>query len=191
MLMFQNKREFRSLLNRSFWTAVACASLCVPLAPLHADRPDLRVISANDLRFGSFAVIGRGYRIVRPSGDVESVGLFSTGGGDTGPARFTVQYDRGNNGRRRLNLKVDLVFSSAPVVTEEGVVARLTSYRTDLPNYPAVSAGQVIQIEIPNCVQRVCSKTFNLGGRLDVTRNYGGALIEVPIPVDAVLTSVR
>ena len=107
------------------------------------------------------------------------------------PARFTIRYDRGNASRRRLNLRIQLVLSAAPVVTQGGIVARLTSYTTDLPRAGVVQAGRVIEVDIPNCVQRVCSTSFAVGARLDIRRNFGGGNIEIPIPVDAVLISVR
>ncbi|MGB7408592.1 MAG: DUF4402 domain-containing protein, partial [Pontixanthobacter sp.] len=168
---------------------LALIGLCAP--PAHAARPQLRIVSEGELRFGSFAVMDSGYRIVGPNGGVQSSGIFSITSGDTGPARFTIQYDRGNNGRRRLNLRIQLVLSATPVVTEKGIVARLSSYRTDLPGAGAVQPGRIIELNIPNCTQRVCSKSFSLGARLDIERSFGGGQIEVPIPIDAVLISVK
>nr|WP_161593743.1 DUF4402 domain-containing protein [Parerythrobacter lutipelagi] len=157
----------------------------------HADFPRLRVIPESELRFGEFAVMDRGYRIVGPTGTVQSVGIFSTTNSGTGPARFKVSYDRGNNSRRRLDLKIELRFSATPMQTQGGLVTRLTQYQTDLPGYSTVSAGQAIEITIPNCVQRACETTFNLGGRLDVERDSGGGTVALGIPVDAVLISVK
>lgn len=169
---------------------LAAAAAGLPTGAFGAPA-QIQITPQSDLRFGSFAVMDRGYRIVGPSGNVQSVGIFSINNGDTGPARFTISYDRGNNGRRLLNLRIQLVLSSAPVVLQGGVEARLTAYQTDLPGYSTVTAGQIIEINIPNCVQRVCQTSFNLGGRLDVDRNFGGAQVSIPIPADVVLISVK
>ena len=181
--------------NTTGWLA-GCAAMALPLAILCAHSAtaaprQLNIVSDSDLNFGSFAVLDNGYRIVAPNGSVQSQGLFSVNSGDTSPARFTVIYDRGNNGRRRLNLRIQLVLSSAPVMTQDGIVARLSSYRTDLPGAASVQAGRIVDIDIPNCVQRVCSKTFNVGARMDIQRAFGGGHIEVPIPADVVLISVK
>ncbi len=167
--------------------------LCVVIASADGQAAPARLLLSSDsnLRFGTFAVMDRGYRTVSPTGNVQSVGIFSTSTGDTSPARFTLAYDRGNNSRRNLNLRIQLVLSPAPVVTQNGVVARLSSYQTDLPGAANVQAGQVVEVLIPNCRQRVCSRSFNVGARLDVERNFGGASIEIPIPADAVLISVK
>lgn len=153
--------------------------------------PQLRIIPQTDLRFGSFAIIDRGYRVVDPAGGVQNVGIFSIASGDTGPALFRIRYDRGNNGRRRLDLRFQMVLSQAPVITQGGITAQLSQYQTDIPGYANVQAGEVIDISIPNCRTRICRTSFNVGGRLDVASNYGGGTIRVPIPADIVLISVR
>ena len=157
----------------------------------NANSPQLNVIPERDLRFGSFAVPSSGYREVSPTGTVISSGVFSLNTADTGPARFTVVYDRGNNGRRNLNLRIQLVFSPPPTVQVGGVTAQLSAYRSDLPNAPQIAPGQIVEIFIPNCRTRTCSRTFHLGGRLDVTRTFGGGRVAIPIPVDATLISTR
>ncbi len=160
-------------------------------APAKADQAQIRITSDANLRFGTFAVADRGYRIVSPAGAVQSSGVFSTASGDTAPARFTISYDRGNNSRRNLTLQIQLVMSAAPVITQQGIIARLSVYQTDLPGAASVQAGQIVNVTIPNCVQRVCSRSFNVGGRLDVERSFGGGIVELAIPVDVVVVSVR
>jgi len=156
-----------------------------------ANQSALRIISNSELRFGTFAVPTRGFREVSASGAVTSAGVFVLSDTGTGPARFTVEYDRGNNGRRRMDLEIELVMSAPPAFGSGGLTARLSRYQTDLPGYSFIEPGQVIRIEMLNCVQRVCSRSFNVGGRLDVERIFGGGPIAIPIPVDAVLVSVR
>lgn len=168
----------------------AALTLLMP-APAAAAPPELRIIAETELEFGTFAVIGSGYRIVGPDGSVQSSGLFSMSNSDTSPARFTIRYDRGNNGRRPLNLRLQLTLSPAPTVMQGGLAAQLSNYRTDIPGAANVSPGQIIEVTIPNCRTRICSTSFNVGGRLDVQSNSGGGRIAIPIPADVVLISVR
>lgn len=156
-----------------------------------AEPAAVRIISNSDLNFGSFAVPTSGFREISATGAVTSSGIFALSDTGTAPARFTVQYDRGNNGRQRLNLVINVTFSAPPGFAQGGLTARLSRYQTNLPGYGLVQPGQVIRIELPNCVQRVCSTTFTVGGRLDVERSFGGGPVTIPIPVDATLVSVR
>ena len=169
---------------------MAAIALLVP-APALGAPAELRIIPEAELRFGTFAVIDRGYRIIGANGSVQSSGVFSISNGDTSPARFTVSYDRGNNGRRRLNLRIQLVLAAAPVINQGGLVAQLSGYQTDLPGASTVQPGQIVEILIPNCTQRVCQTTFNVGARLDIESNAGGGRLEIPIPADVVLISVK
>ncbi len=168
-----------------------CAFLCLCLGPANALPAKLSIVPQSDLRFGSFAVMGSGYRIVSPTGGVIDSGIFSTTSGDTGPAQFTLVYDRGDNSKRVLNLNIQLVFSPPPTVQIGGVTANLSAYTSDLPGAPQIAPGQIVEVNIPNCATRVCQRTFHLGGRLDVDRTSGGAQISIPIPVDGLLVSVK
>lgn len=171
--------------------AVAALAIAVGTAPATAVPPKISIINPLYLRFGTFAVPVSGFREVSPSGGVTSSGIFALGNTGTGPARFTVQYDRGNNSRRRLDIVVDLVFSTPPAFAQAGLNARLSRYQTDIPGYGLIAPGQTVRVEMRNCVQRVCSMSFNLGGRLDIDRAFGGGLVEIPIPVDAIVISDR
>lgn len=178
--------------RRAALAAGALAFAHLGAAPaVQADPARLLIANDSTLQFGSFAVADRGYRIISPSGAVQSVGIFSTATGDTSPARFTITYDRGNNGRRNLNLRMQVMFANPAAVTQKGLTARLSAYQTDIPGASTVRPGQTIDVTIPNCVRRVCSTSFNVGARLDVERSYGGGQISLPIPVDVVLISVR
>ena len=168
-----------------------CTCLCLCLGPARAAPAQLSIVPQSDLRFGSFAVMGSGYRIVSPSGAVQDSGIFSTTTSGTGPAQFALVYDRANNSRRTLNLQIQLTFLPPQTVQVGGVTANLSAYQSDIPGAPNITAGQIVEINIPNCATRVCQTTFRLGGRLDVDRSFGGASIVVPIPVDAFLVSVK
>ncbi|WP_100259555.1 DUF4402 domain-containing protein [Qipengyuania seohaensis] len=172
--------------------SAACALMCMFAAsPAASNRPQVSVQNPAALRFGTFAVPTSGFREVSPRGGISSGGIFALDDTGVGPAQFVVQYDRGNNGRRELNLVIEIVFSAPGTYAQGGLTARLSRYQIDLPGYGAVQPGQVIRIELPNCRQRVCSRSFNLGGRIDVDRNFGGGLVEIPIIVDAAVISVK
>lgn len=190
--MVSNPRSGKRMLVRLAQLFLAAGWLGFYASPAAiANKPELQIITNADLRFGAFAVPTRGFREISPSGSIISAGIFALNDSGTGPARFTVQYDRGNNGRRRLDLVIELVLSAPSTFTNGGLTAQLSRYQTDLPGYSFVQPGQVIRIEMPNCTQRVCSTSFNLGGRLDVERSFGGGPVVIPIPADAVLVSVR
>lgn len=174
--------------------------LCLPLVslpaalawsvPAGADAPLLRILPESELRFGRFAVPTRGSIVVSPTGAVTRNGIISVSPGDTSPARFTLRYDRGNNGSKVLQLRIRLVFSAPGGVTQGGVTASLSALQSDLPNYPTIAPNQILEVVIPNCRQRICERRFTVGGRLDVDRRFGGASVAIPIPVNAFLVSV-
>lgn len=174
---------------------------CLPLAGLaalaasapmaEAAPAQVSVVANSDLRFGSFAVPSSGWIAVTPTGGVTQAGIFKVASGDTGPASFTVAYDRGNNGNKRLEISIELVVSTPPSFNLGGVTGRLSQLQSDLQGYPTVQPGQIIQIEMSNCRARVCSQSFNLGGRLDVTANGSGAALAIPIPLDVTVVDVR
>lgn len=170
--------------------------LSVPAAllwsvPAGADSPLLRILPESELRFGRFAVPTRGSIVVSPTGAVTRNGVISVSPGDTSPARFTVRYDRGNNGNKVLQLRIRLVFAAPGGITQGGVTASLSALQSDLPNYPTIAPNQIVEITIPNCRQRVCERRFTIGGRLEVDRRFGGAGVSIPIPVNAFLVSVN
>ncbi|QPC98903.1 DUF4402 domain-containing protein [Qipengyuania soli] len=160
-------------------------------APAFGAPSTISVTNPLMLRFGTFAVPSSGFREVSASGAVSSAGIFALSSAGTGPARFTLQYDRGNNSKRRVDVTIDLVFSTPSAFAQGGLTARLSRYQSDIPGYPSIAPGQIVRVQLDNCLQRVCSMSFNLGGRLDVDRSFGGGNVAIPIPVDAVLVSER
>lgn len=173
--------------------AIGCCALLAGTwaFPSRAEPEKVTILTPVALRFGTFAVPTTGYREVAASGAVTSSGIFALDDSGVGPARFTVEYDRGNNSKRRLDLTIEVVFSAPATFAQGGLTARLSRYQTDLPGYGLVQAGQVLTINIPNCIERVCSRSFSLGGRLDVDRSFGGGPVVIPIPIDAVLVAAR
>jgi hypothetical protein len=172
--------------------ATGCTLLAASWStPSKADPETIAIVTPVALRFGTFAVPSTGYREVSPSGAISSSGIFALDNSGVGPAIFTIQYDRGNNSKRRLDLTIEVVFSSPAPFSQGGLTAQLSRYQTDLPGYGLIQPGQVITIQIPNCTTRVCSRSFNLGGRLDVDRSYGGGLVDIAVPVDATVVAVN
>lgn len=157
--------------------------------PAAAKEPEVRISADSELTFSTFMIFGSGSRTVSPSGTVSDNGVVALEGTTPAPARFTITYDRGNENNHVLDIELELVISAPPLVRQGGVEARLSGYATDLPGALRVDAGRAVRVTIPNCRTRVCTRSFQIGGRLDVTRNFGGAMLVVPIPVDVTVIS--
>jgi Domain of unknown function (DUF4402) len=150
----------------------------------------LEIISQKELRFGTFGVLTSGSRVVSPSGAVTSIAIIPVAGSATGPAEFTVSYDRGNESRRSLNLVIEVFLMEPPRVTQGGLSAAVGDFTTDLPGVTSLVPGRPVTIAINNCQTRVCARSFRVGGRLQIQRSYGGGTINVPLPIVANLISV-
>lgn len=160
------------------------------VSSVHAAPPALRLAADADLRFGNFVVVSSGARTVSASGAVTNNGVIPVSGGVAGPARFTVSYDRGNNGNRAIDVTIQVVLMSVPAVTQSGVVGSLSAFDSDLADAKTIVPGQVVTITIAGCRTRVCSKTFQVGARLDVKRSSGGASLNIPLPMVATTVAV-
>ncbi len=135
-------------------------------------------------------VFGSGRRTVDVRGGVIDEAIVPLEGSIPAPARFTVTYDRGNQNRQVLDIEIDLFLSTVGAVRMQGVEGRLSALQTDLPGASLPDAGQPIRLSIPNCRTRTCSRTFHVGGTLNVTRGPGGgASLVIPIPIYADLVS--
>jgi len=168
--------------------AVALAALVVPA---QAKNPEVSLTAISDLHFGTFMVFGNGARTVSASGAVTDVGIVALEDRAPSPARFTISYDRGNESRHGLDLVFELVMSAPAPVRQGGVEARLYGYETDLPGAMRIDPGRPVRVNVPNCRTRVCSRSFQVGARLDVNRRFGGAEIVVPIPMDVTVISAE
>lgn len=167
------------------WYAACLAALWLIAGPASAKPQEVRVRSQSQLSFGTFMVFGTGSRVVSASGAVADSAIVTLDGSQPRPARFTIEYDRGNESKHMLEITIELVMSAPSSVRFGGVNARLSAFETDLPGHLRVASGETMIIRLTNCRARVCSKTFAVGGRLDVTRNFGGAKVDIPINVDA------
>ncbi|MFL0354958.1 DUF4402 domain-containing protein [Erythrobacter sp. GH1-10] len=172
--------------------AVSLLLVCAFLFPVsvRAAPPEVRIVPDRELSFGSFMVFGSGSRTISANGGVIDVSIVPLEGNTPVPAHFTVLYDRGNNSRHVIDVELELVMSSPVPVRVGGVEGKLSAFETDLPQALRIRPGQAIRISLPNCRTRVCSQSFQLGARLDVTRDFGGASIVIPIPFDVAVISV-
>ncbi|MFC3099899.1 DUF4402 domain-containing protein [Altererythrobacter lauratis] len=149
-----------------------------------ANTPQISVVPESELSFGTFMVFGSGSRSISPAGTVSDIGIVALEGRPTGPARFTISYDRGNQSRNAMELELEVVISVPAQARMGGVEARLSAVETDLPGAMRITPGRPFRLVISDCRTRICSRTFQVGGRLDVTRHFGGAQLVLPIPVD-------
>lgn len=175
------------------WGLTLLAALAINFGhslPVSANQPQVRITPESELRFGTFMVFGTGSRTVTAMGNVTDVSLVALEGSRAGPARFTVSYDRGNQSRNILDIELELVISQPARVRMGGVEGQLSNFETDLPGAGRIAPGQPIRINLNNCRDRVCSVSFNVGGRLEVSRQYGGASLSIPIPVDVTVISI-
>lgn len=159
-------------------------------AALDAAPPAISVRQNAPLRFGSFMVFGHGSRGVGTGGEVLDSGIVGTTAEAPGPATFTVSYDRGNESRRALDITVEVTVSHSGHVTLGAITASLSNLTSDLAGGASLVAGRPVRITLAGCAQRVCSRAFRVGGRIDVTRSHGSGQITFPLLVGATVVSV-
>jgi hypothetical protein len=170
--------------------AASCGvtALCLPSAAV-ADGPSVQITAQSDLRFGTFLVFGTGARTVSAAGTVTNFALVPVEGDAPAPARFTVAYDRGNQNTQPLDVELDVMIATSPPIRVGGIDARLSALDSTLPGAVQVQPGHPVRIRITGCRTRLCSHSFQVGGRLDVTRQSGFASLSIPIPLEATLVS--
>jgi hypothetical protein len=165
--------------------AVTRSAIAQPTPPSSYVDVDL------DLRFGTIVVFGSGTRTVTPSGGVTDSGLVPGTGDSPGPAQFSVGYQRGNNAKNPINVTLEIVVGTIPPVSQGGVTGSVTNLTSDLPGASTLTPGQIVTVSINGCRTVRCGVTFNLGGRLNVTRSWGGASLTTPVPVSVTVVSVN
>jgi len=156
-----------------------------------AKQPTFRIVADTDLRFGQFVVFSTGSRTVTATGTVRDNAIFPVPSAPTGPAQFTVVYDRGNEGRKSLDLEIGVALLNVSPVEVNGVKGVLSAFETDLPGYANIAPGDEIRISIKNCQVRLCAKSFRVGARLDVQKSSGSAVLRIALPMTATLFSVE
>ncbi|TCM19789.1 uncharacterized protein DUF4402 [Novosphingobium sp. PhB165] len=168
----------------------AALSIAVIAVPALADPARTTVTADVRLDFGKMVVVDSGSRRISASGMVTDSGVMPVSGGSTRPAQFTVAYDRGNENRQPLDITVEVVLSAPGTVASGGVTGKLSAFETDLPGYGTVVPGQVMRITFESCAQRICSRSFRVGARIDLTRRYGGGTLAMPLPIDATVVGI-
>ena len=151
-----------------------------------AAAPSISVRADQQLRFGVFFTDTAGSRTVSSTGAISGTSIVPIGASSTGPAQFTITYDRGNNANRAYELQVQLVVTGV-TLRVGGVTGVLSSFSTDLPGVGTLLPGQAAFYTIRGCQRQICTQTFRVGGRLDVTRASGGAALAIALPLTVVL----
>lgn len=171
------------------------AALCA--GPARAATPSVTITADQPLRFGTLLVPFSGTRTVGADGSISDSGLMGLAGNPTGPAQFTVTYDRGNNsfhshgrGGGDITIVVQVIFAGYQTVRSGGVTGQLSGLTSDLQGNGNQLTGSVATVTIANCVARTCSQTFHVGATLNVNRASGGAQLVFPLPASAAVIQV-
>lgn len=170
---------------------MAAAGLLAPAGPARAQPPQLTITPRSSLSFGTFAVFGTGSRTVTPQGTVLDAGIFPDPGTPASPAQFDLTYDRGNESKFPIDIYIQLVISGPNVDTRPGMNATVSALTSNLPGAPAIVPGQAFTVSIVRCAQRVCGTSFQVGGRIDVTRSHGSGTVVIPLPIDGSVVVVK
>ena len=184
---------FRQTSQMKLWTGLLAImlSLVIPSATLASSASSkLTVVKNKELSFGTFMVFGSGSRRVSAAGAVIDQAVVDLEGSPASPGQFTVVYDRANADYQPVDVTIEIVISAPAQVRERGVDARISSLSTNLENHGQVVFGQAITMQIRNCRSRRCTRSFNVGAQLNVSRHFGGNDVVIPIDVDARLVAV-
>ncbi len=165
---------------------IGLAALAVTAPAARAAAPTVSVRADQQLRFGTFFTDTAGSRTVSASGAVSGSAVVPIGSSPAGPAQFTITYDRGNNANRSYALLVQLIVTGVSLKVG-GVTGSLSSFDTDLPGVGPLLPGQAAVYTIKGCQRQICTHTFRVGGKLDVTRTTGGAALTLALPVTVVV----
>jgi hypothetical protein len=171
----------------SMLQSLAPVALAV-LAASPARADNLTLTADQQLRYGSFAVPGTGSRTVSATGLVTDSGVLPVSG-PTGPAQFTLAFDRGGSSNP-VTLVIQILLGSVGAVSQGGVTGTLSSFVSDLPGVPLLVPGQATIFNLTGCATRICTRTFHIGARIDVTHASGGAALTIPLPVSATVLAV-
>ncbi len=167
------------------WMAAAVlgAGLACGASPALAAAPSVTVSADQALRFGSFFTDTTGTRTVSATGSVSGSAIVPLTGAAPGPAQFTFTYDRGNNANVAYSLLISVLVPGTASQVSGGVTGSIARFDTDLPGVSTLVPGQSQQITLTGCQRRTCSRTFRVGGTLQVARTSGGASLAIPVPI--------
>ncbi|MDF8334622.1 DUF4402 domain-containing protein [Novosphingobium cyanobacteriorum] len=173
------------------WTGCALVAAAL-LCSAGVRAAEVAVTYDTALRYGRFVVPGTtGSRTVAASGTVTDSGVLPIAGYPVGPGQFTVSYDReSSKGGQTLAIVMLLQLTGGQTVTSGGVSGRIAQFNTDLGGLGSLLPGATMSLSLVSCRTQVCSRSFRVGGRLEVTRNFGGATLAIPVTLTATLLSV-
>ena len=163
--------------------AVLGAGLASLAAPALAAAPSVTVTADQALRFGAFFTDTTGTRTVSATGSVTGSAIVPLTGTAPGPAQFTFTYDRGNNANVAYSLLISVLVPGTASQVNGGVTGTIARFDTDLPGVSALLPGQSAQVTLVGCQRQICSRTFRVGGTLQVARTSGGADLTIPLPI--------
>lgn len=163
--------------------AVLGVSLAGLASPALAAAPSVTVNADQTLRFGTFFTDTTGTRTVSATGSVTGSAIIPLTGTAPGPAQFTLTYDRGNNANVAYSLLIAVLVPGTSSQVSGGVTGTIARFDTDLPGVSALLPGQTAQVTLVGCQRRICSRTFRVGGTLEVARTSGGAELAIPLPI--------
>ncbi|WP_018075615.1 DUF4402 domain-containing protein [Novosphingobium nitrogenifigens] len=155
--------------------------------PASATPGSLSLLSNQPLRFGTIVTVDGGSRTVGADGSTINSNVFPLGDRTSGPAQFTLVYNRPGNDKRAYQLTFAINLPSVPNVRAAGVQGTLSGFTTDLPGIPVLQPGRTALYTLSNCMSDSCSVTFHIGGTLNVERTSGGGELTFPL---VLMTSV-
>lgn len=164
-------------------SALLAGCLAAGASPALAAAPTATVTADQTLRFGTFFTDTTGTRTVSATGSVTGSAIIPLTGAAPGPAQFTFTYDRGNNANTAYSLLISVLVPGSASQVSGGVTGTIASFDTDLPGINALLPGQLTQVTLTGCQRRVCTRTFRVGGTLQVARTSGGADLAMPVPI--------
>ncbi|MBX9885294.1 MAG: DUF4402 domain-containing protein [Novosphingobium sp.] len=167
------------------WTtaAVLGAGLAGVAPAALAAAPSVSLSADQALRFGTFFTDTTGTRTVSATGSVTGSAIVPLTGTAPGPAQFTFTYDRGNNANVAYSLLISLLVPGTASQVSGGVTGTIARFDTDLPGVSVLLPGQTAQVTLVGCQRQICSRTFRVGGTLQVARTSGGAQLTIPLPL--------
>lgn len=174
---------FPPLLRRWLSAALLGPGVFCFAASAQAATPSVTVTADEALRFGSFFTDTTGSRTVSATGSVAGSAIIPLTGTAPGPARFTFTYDRGNNANVSYALLISVLVPGTASQVSGGVTGTIARFDTDLPGVSVLLPGQSTQVTLIGCRRRICSRTFRVGGTLQVARTSGGADLAIPLPI--------
>ncbi len=175
-------------LKRSLVCSLLAASLP---AAAHGAPAGLTINQDMPLRFGNFVLFDRGARTVSATGSVTNDNVYPIGSSSTGPAQFTVTFDRGSDDTREISISYVIQLGAISQFGHGGLSGTLSNFDIDVPGSGQLGTGRAVVQTIANCSSRICMSTFHVGARIELMRAGGSSALTIPLPISATLVSVQ